>query len=125
MELPIGEGFILRSWRLTDEGSLLKYANNRKVWINLPDFFPHPYTIDDARAFLASRVGPEARMVLAIATPAEAIGAIGLRPRADVNRRSAELGYWLGEPFWGRGIATQAVKALCAYGFSTLDLVRI
>jgi RimJ/RimL family protein N-acetyltransferase len=124
MELPIND-WKIRSWQTGDAGALLKYANNSRVWINLRDSFPYPYTEADARAWLAAAVLQIPETAFAIASNDEAIGGIGLQPQYDVYRKSAEIGYWLGEPFWGRGIATLAVRALTAYAFSRLDLERI
>ena len=125
MEIDIGGGYRLRPWRAGDEASLAKYANNRKVWRNMRDLFPYPYTVDDARAWLAKREGQQPENVFAIATATEAVGGIGLHPQIDIDRRTAEVGYWLGEPFWGRGIATRAVRALVGYAFANFDLARL
>lgn len=104
----------------------MRYANNRKVWINLRDSFPHPYTLTDAYAWTA-RCQAEATLTnFAISTAAwEAIGGIGLVLGTDVSKRSAEIGYWLGEPYWGQGIATLAVKAMVDYAFATFNLTRV
>ena len=124
MLLRIGN-WAIRSWREEDEASLVRYANNRRVSRNMRDAFPYPYTADDARAWIrfASQQEPETNF--AIADSRGAIGGIGLRPGEDVFRRTAEIGYWLGEPFWGRGIATEAVKAMTGYAFGNFDLARI
>jgi len=124
MELDLGR-FGIRSWRSGDEASLVRYANNRKIWRNLRDEFPHPYTLADARQWIerASVVGPETSFAIVLA--GAAAGSIGLRLRDDIYRRSAEIGYWLGEEFWGRGIATEAVRALTGYAFASFDLCRI
>jgi len=124
MEIPLN-GARIRSWRESDETALVHYANNRNIWINLRDRFPHPYRRADARAWLAHATGSRPETNFAIEVGGEAAGGIGFHPQEDVHRRSAELGYWLGEPFWGRGIVTQAVRALTAYAFRTHDLVRI
>ncbi|MDP3062742.1 MAG: GNAT family N-acetyltransferase [Chloroflexota bacterium] len=125
MEIDIGGGYRLRPWRAGDEASLAKYANNHKVWRNMRDSFPHPYTLEDARAWLTKREGQQPENVFAIATATEAVGGIGLHPQTDIDRRTAEVGYWLGEPFWGRGIATRAVRALVPYAFANFDLARL
>ncbi len=125
-EIAIGE-WKLRAWRPGDEAALVKYANNRNIWINLRDRFPHPYTMDDATAWVQSVKDQRPVMNFAIATSNddEAIGSIGLTLQEDVHRRSGEIGYWLAEPFWGRGIATRAVRALTEYAFTNFDLVRL
>ena len=102
-----------------------RYADNRRIWINLRDVFPHHYTLADARFFLELMATEKPQTTFAIATASEAIGCIGLRLGADVHRRTAELGYWLGEPFWGRGIMTEAVGAFTPRAFEWFDLVRI
>lgn len=115
----------LREWREGDEDSLVRHANNRAVWRNLRDAFPHPYTLSDARNWikLANPSRPVANF--AIVVDGHAVGGIGLILREDVNRRSAEIGYWLGEEYWGRGIATEALQAVTDYAFQNFDLCRI
>jgi RimJ/RimL family protein N-acetyltransferase len=115
----------LRSWRSGDEDSLVRHADDRDVWINLRDRFPHPYTRDDARAWLrlVAESTPETNFVVAVAD--EAVGGIGLTLQDDVSRRSAEIGYWLGRAYWGRGIATAAVRALTDWAFAHFDLCRL
>ena len=115
----------IRSWRPGDAASLQRYADNRQIWINLRDIFPHPYTLENARFFLDLMAKEQPPATFAISTDSEAIGCIGLRLGPDVHRRTAELGYWLGEPFWGRGIMTEAVRAFTAWAFPHFDLVRI
>jgi len=122
----IGVGaYIIRSWRDTDVESLQRYANNRNIWLNLRDVFPHPYTIEDAIRWIehASQEDPERSF--AIASEEEPIGGIGLIFGDDVHRYNAELGYWLAEPFWGRGIMTGAVCAFTEYAFRRFALNRI
>lgn len=116
---------VLRPWRTGDEASLVVHANNRDVWLNLRDQFPHPYTPADAQAWvqLASK---QARWTsLAIEVDSEAAGGVGLTLRDDVERVSAEIGYWLGPRFWNRGIATAVVRAVTEYGFDEFSLTRI
>src|SRR5437868_6168209 len=96
----------VRSWRASDAESLARNANNRKIWINLRDLFPHPYTLRDARAYLQMVLPRSPETGFAIDVDGEAIGGVGFVLKPDVERVSAEIGYWLGEPFWGRGIAT-------------------
>lgn len=115
----------LRPWRLEDSGALVRHANNRNVSRNLRDLFPFPYTETDAQAFLARVVPVTPPTSLAIEVDGEAAGSIGLHLQQDVLRHTAEIGYWLGEAHWGRGIMTEAVVAMTAYGFEHFDLLRI
>lgn len=118
---------IIRPWRTGDELSLVQHANNRKIWINVRDRFPFPYTLKDAEIWVRV-AGADRNMInLAIEFEGQAVGGIGLVFKQDVYRRSAEIGYWLGEDFWNRGIATRAVKALTSYIFKQeqFDINRI
>ncbi len=123
MQIEFGE-WQIRSFRPEDAESVARHANNRKVWRNLRDRFPHPYRVRHAEVWidLAAQT-PETNFAIASAT--EAIGGIGLELRRDVHRRSANVGYWLGEPYWGRGIATDALRAFTEFAFAEFDLVRI
>jgi RimJ/RimL family protein N-acetyltransferase len=121
------EDMIIRPWRPGDEASLVKHANNHKIWQNVRDRFPHPYTHKDAEIWVRV-AGADRHMInLAIELEGEAVGGIGLVFKQDVYRRSAEIGYWLGEDYWNRGIATKAVKALTTYIFQheLFDIRRI
>ncbi len=124
MEIDLGVCSV-RSWRWDDRESIVRHASNRNVWINLRDRFPHPYTLGDAERWLwiVARMRPETHFAIAVA--GSAVGGIGITLLDDVHRRSGEMGYWLGEEFWGRGIATAAVRAVTGYAFSTYDLCRI
>ena len=115
----------VRSWDWRDRDTIVRHANNRNVWINLRDRFPHPYTAADARRWLESVIGFKPETNFAIAVADEAIGGIGFTMQHDVARRSAEIGYWLGEAFWGRGIATEALIAVTDYAFSHYDVCRL
>ena len=115
----------LRVYTLADAESLAKYANNPKIADNLRDGFPHPYTRENALEFIRIATAKNPPTLFAIADSVEVIGGIGLMPKTDVHRLTAELGYWLGEPFWGQGIGAESVKAIVSYGFETLGLLRI
>jgi [ribosomal protein S5]-alanine N-acetyltransferase len=115
----------LRPWRVGDEASLVRHANNRSVSRNLRDRFPYPYTAADAQAWIAGATAELPPCNFAIVVEGAAVGGIGLERGEDVFRRSAEVGYWLGEPYWGRGIATEAVRAITEYAFTTFDLCRL
>lgn len=115
----------VRLFRESDAESLTRYANNRKVWINLRDLFPHPYHIDDANRFIKSAISEDPKTRFAIAVEDKAVGAIGFGLHGDVERVSAEIGYWLGEPFWGKGIMTEVVKAVTQYAIEKHQLTRV
>jgi ribosomal-protein-alanine N-acetyltransferase len=124
MNRQLGEYF-LRDWREEDAPSLARYADNRKIWRCLRDLFPHPYRLEHATEFIRRTSAAAPRTVFAIATQTEAIGSIGLSLGQDVHRYTAELGYWLAEPWWGRGIMTLAVRAMVEYAFGELSLRRV
>ena len=115
----------VRSWQSNDLESLVKYANNPHIWINLRDRFPHPYTTGDGRTFLRNVRSQRPETAFAIAVGQEAAGGIGFQLQGDVERVSAEIGYWLGEPFWGRGIMTEALVAVTAHAVATHGLSRV
>jgi RimJ/RimL family protein N-acetyltransferase len=116
---------IIRNWRAGDEESLVRHANNPLVARNLRDAFPHPYTMEAAKGWIKQTSAESPVTNFAIEVDGQAVGAIGLVIQTDIFRRSAEIGYWLGEEFWGRGIVTEAVRAVVEYGFATFDIVRI
>ena len=116
---------VVRSWRATDVDSLARHADNRKIWINLRDAFPHPYTKRDAREFIRATRRRSPETFFAIAVGEEAVGGIGFVLHPDVERVSAEIGYWLAEPFWGRGIVTDALVAVTAHAIDTYHLTRL
>lgn len=115
----------VRSWRADDLASLVAHADNRRIWINLRDRFPHPYTMRAGREFLRLMQAQRPETAFAIAVDGSAVGGIGFVMLADIERVSAEIGYWLGEPFWGRGIATEAVIATTRYAIETFGLTRV
>ncbi len=115
----------IRPFRVADAPSLALYANNRKVWRNLRDLMPHPYSLENAERFIGHALASAPMTNFAIACDGAAVGVIGLRLKADVERVGAELGYWLGEPFWGRGILSEAVPAFTAWALEEFKLARI
>src|SRR5258706_9195478 len=116
---------VIRSWRAADVKSLAGHANSRNIWMSVRDRFPHPYLPRDARAFIARARAQRPETSFAIAVGDEPIGGIGFQLQTDVERVSAEIGYWVGEVFWGRGIATEAVLALTTYAIETHGLTRL
>ena len=117
--------FRIRSYHPEDGVDLVRYANNPNVAANLRERFPHPYTHEAAGEWLDAALHQDPETNFVIATAEELIGTIGLRLGDDVYRHSAEIGYWLGEPFWGRGIASRAVSTLVDWGFDNFSLLRI
>jgi RimJ/RimL family protein N-acetyltransferase len=116
---------VVREWVDDDLESLVQHANDRNVWINLRDRFPHPYTTADGREFLAHVRSEAPSTIWAIEVDGVAAGGIGLARQTDVERISAEIGYWLGQRFWGRGVMTDALRAVTATALSQPDLYRI
>jgi ribosomal-protein-alanine N-acetyltransferase len=116
---------VIRSWEPRDAEPLAVHANNRNIAINLRDRFPHPYAKRDARDYILWSRKRSPETVFAIAVDGAAVGSIGFLVGADVERVSAEMGYWLGEAFWGRGIATEALVAMTKYAIDTHHLTRV
>ena len=124
MELNCGKCKV-RSWHPDDVGSIVKHANNRKVWLNLRDRFPHPYTKADAKHWIRSSLATQPETNFAIDVFGEAVGGISFDLKTDVECYSAEVGYWLGEEFWGQGICTSVLKAATPYAIDAYHLNRI
>ena len=116
---------VVRSWHANDAASLVEQADNPAIWRNVRDAFPSPYTSRDAAEWLAHVMGNVPETDFAIDVGGHAVGAIGFVLQNDIHRLSAELGYWLGERYWGAGIASAAVRAVVPYAFQTYGLVRI
>lgn len=116
---------IVRSWRASDAEAIVRYGNNDDIWLNLRDRFPHPYTIRAARDFLRGVREHVPETVFAIDVGGEAVGGIGFALQGDVDRVSAEIGYWLAQPFWGRGITTEALIAVTAHAVAQHGLTRV
>lgn len=124
MELKAGN-IKLRPLHLQDATRLAELANNEKISRNLRDGFPHPYTLADAEKFLEMFSGQDPVTFFGIDYNEEYVGNISLSPCADVYRMSAEIGYFIGEPYWNKGIVSTAVNLVTEYGFEKLGLVRI
>lgn len=110
---------------MDDAESVVRHANNINVARQLRDRFPHPYTRANANAFLKAATSAPEPSNLAIDVDGEAIGAVGYVAGIDVERFSAEIGYWLGESYWGRGIATEALVLVTENVFDTLNMLRL
>lgn len=115
----------VRHWRKWDAASLVEHANNPNIARNLRDRFPHPYTAGDARAFLRQAAAAADPSNLAIEVEGVAVGGIGYVSGQDIERFSAEIGYWLGEALWGRGIATEALQLVTAHAFMEMNFLRV
>jgi RimJ/RimL family protein N-acetyltransferase len=122
----VGSRLVLRPWRDGDQASLQKNANNPNVARNLGAFFPNPYTLEHALDWVRKhRDGPESDRDFAICVDGEAVGGIGCHPGNGIYACRATIGYWLGEEYWGRGIATEALQLLTQHAFARLDLARL
>jgi ribosomal-protein-alanine N-acetyltransferase len=117
--------FLLRPWRIKDTEDLIRFANNPQIVRFMTDSFPHPYTEEHAKAFIGNVSMHKPPLIRAIEVEGVACGSIGLHPMNDIHRGNAELGYWLAEPYWGRGIMPGAIRQTLEYGFEQLDLHRI
>ncbi len=119
--------FKLRKWEPGDISDVAHYANNNKIAANLRDVFPYPYTFEDARGYVTACAEntEERQLCRAIVVDGHVVGSVGIFCGTDVYRKSAELGYWLAEDFWGRGIMSAAVTQLCREAFAAFDIVRI
>ena len=124
MQLDLGD-VTVRSWRKDDLKALLRHANNPKIAANLRDQFPHPYGRHDGIDFLDYAHSQEPECSFAIEYRGEAIGGVGFLLGRDIARISAEMGYWLSEEFWGRGIATRVVTAMSDWAFDNYILTRV
>lgn len=118
-------GWTLRAWRPDDAESLALHANNRAVWRNMSDRFPHPYTLEIARAWVAHGHIDFGGDNFAIAVDDEAVGGAGIIQGEGQFCCNVEIGYWLGEPFWGRGVVTDVARALTALAFVLPGVTRV
>lgn len=119
--------FTLRPWEKEDAESVAVAANNEKIAQNLRNVFPHPYTLADAEWYVNDCIthGEERQITRAIVVDGKAVGSIGIFVKDDVYEKSGELGYWLAEECWGKGITTEAVKKICNEAFDRFDIIRI
>jgi RimJ/RimL family protein N-acetyltransferase len=115
----------LRQWKKEDAGQLASISNNKNIWLNVRDHFPHPYTIQNAVEWIAHTNEQMPLQNMAITVNGKIAGSIGLVPKEDVYRKSIEIGYFVGEQYWGKGIATTAVLMLLNYIQNHFDVVRI
>ena len=120
------DGGLLRPWEISDAGELAVIADNKNIADHLRDMFPSPYSIDDAIQWLSSVLEQEGpKRYFAIIVNGKLAGSIGLSPKTDIYRKNAEVGYFIAPEFWGKGIASAALKAVTAYAFGTFDIIRV
>lgn len=119
--------WMLRKWMPEDAADVAHFANNPKIAANLRNVFPYPYTLKDAEGYVnACAFDSEERQICrAILVNGRAAGSVGIFCGNDVYEKSAELGYWLAEEYWGQGIMTEAVRRICGEAFEKFDIVRI
>lgn len=115
----------IRPWLLKDKENLIQFANNPRIAGNMTDGFPYPYTSDHAIGFLGMVMSMEPLRIFAIDYKGQAIGSVGLHPLTDIFKMNMELGYWIAEPFWQQGFATEAVRLMVDYGFKEFPVQRI
>ncbi|WP_337041864.1 GNAT family N-acetyltransferase [Emticicia sp. 17c] len=115
--------YILRQWQSGDEKSLAEQANNYKIWRNLKDIFPHPYTLADAYEWI--KIAQDSAANFAIVVDAKAVGGIGILLKEDIYQKNAEIGYWLGEAYWGNNIISTAITDVVNYTFANYPVHRI
>ena len=118
---------VLRRWRPEDKTALAELLNNQNILNNLRDGLPYPYTVTDAEEYITSMLSADQAKTFAFAITAEGrvIGSIGVFRCDNIHARTAEMGYYIGQPYWGKGFATRAVKEICEYVFEHTDIIRI
>lgn len=119
--------FILRKWRKEDATEIVIAANNPNIAANLRNTFPHPYSSEDAEWYVNDCISKEGKnqITRAIVADGRVVGSIGIFVKDDVYEKSAELGYWLSEDYWGQGIMTRAAEMICREAFAAFDIIRI
>ena len=117
----------IRPWKIEDAPALQIMVSNKKILENLRDGIPYPYTLEDAKEFIQSMIeaDPNTTYAFAITVGEKVVGSIGAFRKENIHVRTAEMGYYIAEEYWGRGIGTSAVKLLCGYLFENTDLLRI
>ena len=126
-EMKIGLNVQIRKWNMIDASNLAELLNNKKIMDNLRDGLPYPYTVKDAEDYIATMLSakPENTYAFAITLDEKVVGSIGVFRCENIHFRTAEMGYYIGEPYWGKGIMTEAVKQVCDYVFQKSDIIRI
>jgi len=125
VHLRCGPRVVVRTFRPEDAAPLARHGNSHAIWRNLRDRFPHPYTEESAATYIAGLLGTSRPTSFAIEVDGAAAGGVSVRPGEDIERVSAEIGYWLGEAYWGQGIMSAAVAAVSAPAFEWFGLTRL
>ncbi len=117
----------IRKWELTDAADLAAALSNKKIQNNLRDGLPYPYTEQDGREYISAMLSADKNETFAFAITIDnkVVGSIGIFRQGNIHRQTAELGYYIAEGYWGKGIMTEAVKQICEYVFSKSDIIRI
>ena len=117
----------IRRWKIKDASALAEALNSKNVQDNLRDGLPYPYTENDAQAYIRAMLDADKQKTFAFAITSDdqVVGSVGVFRRDNVHFRTAEMGYYIAEPFWGRGLGTSAVRQACAYIFERTDIIRI
>jgi RimJ/RimL family protein N-acetyltransferase len=117
----------IRKWKIEDAANLAATLNNKKIHDNLRDGLPFPYTVKDAKEYISSMLTADCNKVFAFAITIDdrAVGSIGAFRQENIHSRTAEMGYYVAEPYWGQGIGTSAVKQACEFVFANTDIIRI
>ena len=117
----------IRKWELSDAKDLAAALSNKKVQDNLRDGLPYPYTEQDGKEFISAMLSADESETFAFAITVDnmVIGSIGIFRQGNIHRQTAELGYYIAEEYWGKGIMTEAVKQICEYVFDKSDIIRI
>ena len=116
---------MIRPWKKEDASALASIANNKKIWLNVRDRFPHPYTISEALQWIGHTAEQKPTQTFAVIYNGDVAGSVGILLKEDVYKKSVEVGYFIGEPFWGKGIATKAVALILEYIRQEMDVTRI
>ena len=120
-------GIKIRKWKIEDKSDLAKALNNKNILDNLRDGVPYPYTENDAEDFISAMLSadPDKTFAFAITLEDKVIGSIGIFRQENIHNRTAELGYYISEEYWGKGYMTEAVKQACGFVFENTDIIRI
>lgn len=117
----------IRKWKLSDAKDLAMALSNKKIQDNLRDGLPYPYTEQDGMSYISAMLSADENetFAFAIIVDGKAVGSIGVFRQGNIHRQTAELGYYIAEEYWGKGIMTEAVIQICEYVFEKSDIIRI